>query len=129
MRSADSLARFFGLLCRHTVDMQRAAEFPLILLLAGLGIFQDDRKTPHGAWLLFFQCGTEVYRATFLLRLIQRQLMIPADNDLCSTFTHAVENARIRAIAAIRDHHIAGVETIMFQALAFLCITDLHLLK
>jgi hypothetical protein len=42
-RSADSVARFFGLLGRHTVDRPRAAARPLLLLLAGLGLVPYDR--------------------------------------------------------------------------------------
>jgi len=41
MGAADFSARCFGLLGCHTVDMQQATEFPLILILAGLGIFHD----------------------------------------------------------------------------------------
>ncbi len=92
MCAADFPARCLGLLGCHAGDMQQATEFPLILIFAGLGIFHDHREAPESPWLLAFELCTEVYRSAFLLRLIQRQLMIPADNDVRPPRTDGIQN-------------------------------------
>src|SRR6516162_11015289 len=101
MGAADFPACCFGLLGCHAIDMQQATEFPLILIFAGLGIFHDHREASDSPWLLAFELCTEVDRSAFLLRLIQGQLMIPADNDIRLPRTDGIQNARIRAIPAI----------------------------
>jgi len=50
--------------------------------------------------------------------------MMPADNDVRLPRTDGLQKARIRAIPAIDNRHIARVEVIMLPALAFLRLAD-----
>src|SRR5262249_34991567 len=120
MCAADFPARCFGLLGCHAVDMQQATEFPLILIFAGLGIFHNYREARESPGGLVWELCTEVYRWAFLLRPIQGQLMIPADNHTRPPRTDGIQNARIRATPSIENRHIARVEVIILQALTFL---------
>src|SRR5262249_19700229 len=93
----------FGFFVMHTIHLERASECALLFCFAGLGICEDDRETHQRAWCLPLEHGTERQGTVRLLGIIQREMVIPADDDIGVLLTDGVQNPGIGAIAPIAE--------------------------
>jgi hypothetical protein len=129
MLPGDFLACSLRFLLLHAIDMQSALEGSLVFRFTRLDILEYDRSTHNRAGSLRPQDGTEIQHAVGGMRIIQRPLMIPADEDIGVLLIHGIQNPCIGAIALIADHHIPWLETIPLQALPSLRRSDLHFMQ
>jgi hypothetical protein len=109
--------------------MPGALEGSRVLRFPRLGLWEYDRSTHKRARSLGPQDGTAIQRAVGGMRIIQRPLMIPADENIGVLLLHGIQNPCLGAIALVADQPIPWWETIPLQALPRLRLGALHVMQ
>jgi hypothetical protein len=109
--------------------MAGPSECSRVFGFAGLGIVEHGRETHNGVWCVSLNGWAEIYRASCVVRIIQRPLMLPADEDIRFGLIYGVQKPGIGAIPLITDDHIAGLEAIMLQAFALCRLGQLDFMQ